>query len=382
MAYSPDGQRLVLGTDASSIMLWDLQSNKPDVKLEGHTDDVSSVAFSACGKWILSGSDDKTARLWSGEVDSWSCVAVVSGCSEAVASVAWNPVVPMEFATGCRDGSVQVWRISGAKEGNVAVQLHWSSHIGQLCASGLAFKGAAGLSPTYRKLLVQRGAIDDSLLPEGDEPEQGNVPFAVTMKLPNIINMIMDFGKCSYSLKPFLFRSIKYFISTRLSNTLYSTMSPIRKRKNSKVDDTNREITIDLVIDEGKTMASLVATVSPSSKIEPSHLEWLIKNIDEFAGRSVKAINELITYTLKLMKPEPERYKDPERIEARQQWAKNVPHDAGNMNHFVYVDEVSSNLHITRKYGRTPRGKSFFQRVPTTIAQTYLRSLQLTRLDF
>lgn len=78
------------------------------------------------------------------------------------------------------------------------------------------------------------------------------------MKLPNIINMIMDFGKCSYSLQPFLFRSIIYFISTRLSNTLYSTMSPIRKRKNSKVDDTNREITIDLVIDEGKTMASLV----------------------------------------------------------------------------------------------------------------------------
>ncbi|KAG9069758.1 hypothetical protein KI688_009083 [Linnemannia hyalina] len=70
MDYSPDGQRLVLGTDDSLVLLWDLQSDKPDVKLKGHTGDVNSVAYSACGKWIISGSDDRTVRLWSGEVDS------------------------------------------------------------------------------------------------------------------------------------------------------------------------------------------------------------------------------------------------------------------------------------------------------------------------
>ncbi|KAG0061519.1 hypothetical protein BGZ90_003551 [Linnemannia elongata] len=169
MDYSPDGQRLALGTSAFSILLWDLQSDKPNVKLEGHTGVVYSVAYSSCGKWILSGSRDKTARLWSGEVDSWSCVAVVSGFSEPVTSVAWNPVVPMEFVTGSDDGSVRVWRISSAKAGVISVRMHWGSHIGQLCAADLTFKGAIGLNPIYRKLLVQRGAIDNSLLPEGDD---------------------------------------------------------------------------------------------------------------------------------------------------------------------------------------------------------------------
>lgn len=79
--YLPDGQRLVLGTDASLVLLWDLQSDKPDVELEGHTDQLYSAAYSPCGKRIISVSRDKTARLWSGEVDSWSCVAVVSRCS-------------------------------------------------------------------------------------------------------------------------------------------------------------------------------------------------------------------------------------------------------------------------------------------------------------
>ena len=34
------------------------------------------------------------------------------------------------------------------------------------------------------------------------------------------------------------------------------------------------------------------------------------------------------------------------------------------MNHFVYIDEAGFNLHITRKYGRAPRGRRAFQRVP------------------
>ncbi|OAQ32666.1 WD40 repeat-like protein [Linnemannia elongata AG-77] len=162
MDYSPDGQRLVLGTEASSVLIWDLRSDKPDVILEGHTDEVNSVACSPCGKWIISGSRDKTARLWSGEVDSWSCVAVVSECLDAVTSVAWNPVVPMEFVTGSADGSVRVWQVSSTEVGHLSIRMHWGSHIEQLCATDLTFKGAIGLSPIYRKLLIQRGAIGDS----------------------------------------------------------------------------------------------------------------------------------------------------------------------------------------------------------------------------
>jgi hypothetical protein len=34
------------------------------------------------------------------------------------------------------------------------------------------------------------------------------------------------------------------------------------------------------------------------------------------------------------------------------------------MNTFVYIDEAGFNLHITRKYGRAPRGRRAYQRVP------------------
>ena len=64
------------------------------------------------------------------------------------------------------------------------------------------------------------------------------------------------------------------------------------------------------------------------------------------------------------MRAESERYNDPECIEARQQWAENVLHGPGNMGHFVYVDEAGFDLNITRRYGRAPRGRRAFQRVP------------------
>jgi len=190
-------------------------------------------------------------------------------------------------------------------------------------------------------------------------------------------------------------------------------MPPIR-RKNNKIDNTTRERIIELVTDQGRTMASvahnfnipastvrsIVSTFlhtsrvnklprggNRKSKIEQAYLDWLTENLDEFAGHPIqwltvklnehfqihppltqhsvdRAINKLTAYTLKLMRVEPERYNDPERIEGRRQWAENVLHGPGNMNNFVYIDEAGFNLHITRKYGRAPRGRCAFQRVP------------------
>ncbi|OAQ28966.1 hypothetical protein K457DRAFT_75426, partial [Linnemannia elongata AG-77] len=45
-------------------------------------------------------------------------------------------------------------------------------------------------------------------------------------------------------------------------------------------------------------------------------------------------------------------------------WTENVLLGPGNMNHFVYIDEASLNMRITRKYGCAPLGRRAFQRVP------------------
>ena len=65
VAFSPDGQRIVSGSEDKTLRLWDAKSGAPiGAPLRGHDDAVSSVAFSPDGQRIVSGSGDKTLRLW------------------------------------------------------------------------------------------------------------------------------------------------------------------------------------------------------------------------------------------------------------------------------------------------------------------------------
>ena len=72
MALSPDGETLAVGgqlrragSGAEPIRLLDLATGAVKTLLEGHKDQVLSLAFSADGATLLSGSVDDTAILWS-----------------------------------------------------------------------------------------------------------------------------------------------------------------------------------------------------------------------------------------------------------------------------------------------------------------------------
>ncbi|ETO12141.1 hypothetical protein RFI_25235, partial [Reticulomyxa filosa] len=61
--FSPDGTRIVSGSEDSTIRLWDAFSGKQIQCLEDHSNNVTSVQFSPDGTKIVSGSWDDTIRL-------------------------------------------------------------------------------------------------------------------------------------------------------------------------------------------------------------------------------------------------------------------------------------------------------------------------------
>jgi WD40 repeat protein len=62
VAFSPDSNQIAY-TSGNVVELIDLSGQKPKI-LSGHSDKVTSLAFSIDGKQILTGSFDGTARIW------------------------------------------------------------------------------------------------------------------------------------------------------------------------------------------------------------------------------------------------------------------------------------------------------------------------------
>src|SRR5215831_17916417 len=64
VAFSSDGKRAVSGSQDRTVRLWNVGNAKELCRLEGHSSLVRSVCLSADGSLVLSGSYDGTVRLW------------------------------------------------------------------------------------------------------------------------------------------------------------------------------------------------------------------------------------------------------------------------------------------------------------------------------
>jgi WD40 repeat protein len=64
VAITPDGTKIVSGSYDKTIKVWDIASGRLLNTLEGHTSYVQSVAVTPDGTKIVSGSGDNTIRVW------------------------------------------------------------------------------------------------------------------------------------------------------------------------------------------------------------------------------------------------------------------------------------------------------------------------------
>lgn len=86
VVLNADASLALSGSEDKTLRLWQTDGGRCLRTFEGHADWVRAVALSAGGRWALSGSWDKTVRLW--EVATGRCVRVFQGHTKYVTSVA------------------------------------------------------------------------------------------------------------------------------------------------------------------------------------------------------------------------------------------------------------------------------------------------------
>jgi WD40 repeat protein len=108
ISYSPNGCYIITGSLDKTIRIWDGETGSAVGKpLEGHTHSVWSVAYSPDGRRIISGSRDKTIRIWDGETGS-AVGKPLEGHTDPVWSVAYSPD-GRRIISGSHDTTIRIW---------------------------------------------------------------------------------------------------------------------------------------------------------------------------------------------------------------------------------------------------------------------------------
>ncbi|KAF7364496.1 hypothetical protein MVEN_00318000 [Mycena venus] len=107
VAFSPDGARVVSGSSDKTVRIWDATTGAVLGKIEGHDDEyVTSVAFSPDGARVVSGSSDKTVRIW--DATTGAVLGKIEGHDEYITSVAFSPDGAC-VVSGSDDKTVRIW---------------------------------------------------------------------------------------------------------------------------------------------------------------------------------------------------------------------------------------------------------------------------------
>lgn len=152
--FSPNGKLVATGGYDKLVMLWDPEivkpvdivkrlDGQPDAKpnylrLAGHSGPVRSVAFSPNGQLVLSGSEDNSIRVW--DVAAGEMVKALRGHGSAVRSCVFSPDGQLVLS-GSDDESVHLWNVQGYQEVRVLHATVFAGHEDAVLAARFSKDG-------------------------------------------------------------------------------------------------------------------------------------------------------------------------------------------------------------------------------------------------
>lgn len=130
VAFSPDGKVLLSGSHDKTARLWDVATGRELRSFGGHASQILAVAFSPDGRTIATGSWDETVRVWDARTGA---LLHLLKHGSWVTALAFSPD-GRTLAAGTRGGSMFLWDAANGQPRH-RIKAH-SHHV-----TGLAFSG-------------------------------------------------------------------------------------------------------------------------------------------------------------------------------------------------------------------------------------------------
>ena len=112
------GDTIAVCLRSNDIVILDAITGSKTSILTGHTNVVSSLAFSLDGTLLVSGSKDKTVKLW--DMQTGGAVKTFDGHASAVSSVSISPDRAV-ITSGSQDGTIRLWDVRTGEHSQIVI---------------------------------------------------------------------------------------------------------------------------------------------------------------------------------------------------------------------------------------------------------------------
>jgi WD40 repeat protein len=145
VAVAPNGRRIVSASYDRTLKVWDLAGNEELSTLAGHAGHVRAVAMTPDGERIVSGSKDRTLRTW--DLASGRVLASFVGHESGVNCVAVTPDGG-RVVSGSDDATIRVWDLESGQ-----AQATLVGHLGSVRAVAVTPDGGRVVSGSWDRTL-------------------------------------------------------------------------------------------------------------------------------------------------------------------------------------------------------------------------------------
>ncbi|TFK66201.1 WD40 repeat-like protein [Pluteus cervinus] len=129
----PDGGRVVSGSDDKTLRIWDINTGEMiGEPLTGHRDFISCVSVSPDGQHIASGSEDLDVRIW--DAQTHGIIHVLQGHTHSITTVSFS-ADGQYIVSGSVDRTIRIWNVKTGK----AVGIPLRGHFGGVRRHSVAF---------------------------------------------------------------------------------------------------------------------------------------------------------------------------------------------------------------------------------------------------
>ena len=149
IAFSPNGLTLASSSYDETVRIWDVATGTVTTTLTGHTKVIRSVTFSPDGSLLAGGGLDKTIHIW--DARSGEHKTALVGHTRTINSIAFSPN-GKTLASGSWDNTVQFWDIDTGKQSAVLTEhTFFGEHTSGISHVAFSSDGQTFISAAYNE---------------------------------------------------------------------------------------------------------------------------------------------------------------------------------------------------------------------------------------